>query len=189
MALRILQVFQNCGAAFLKRFVGKRKADAPVLDVIFFGDFSESSGIRDELNHIRRFTNHVVETANIGPHAKASFTDFIMLDNIYQKVISSPEIEQIVLFTGDSDFCSVASYLRLLDGNIPVLKIYKGHSFRQLDGGLCQVAGRWLFQRCTVYCNAQFRQCRFNGAVMFFAQVSHPHQAALLRMAEPSFIY
>ena len=32
MALRILQVFQNCGAAFLKRFVGKRKADAPVGD-------------------------------------------------------------------------------------------------------------------------------------------------------------
>lgn len=83
-----------------------------LLDVIFFGDFSDNSGMRDELDHIRRFTNHVVETTNIGPHAKASFTDFIMLDNIYQKVISSPEVEQIVLFTGDSDFCSVASYLR-----------------------------------------------------------------------------
>ena len=83
-----------------------------LLDVIFFGDFSENSAMRDELDHIRRFSNHVVETTNIAPHAKASFTDFIMLDNIYQKVISSPDLEQIILFTGDSDFCSVASYLR-----------------------------------------------------------------------------
>lgn len=74
--------------------------------------------MRDELDHIRRFSNHIIETKNISPYAKASFTDFIMLDNIYQKVISSPEIQQIVLFTGDSDFCSVASYLRNFCGKV-----------------------------------------------------------------------
>ena len=83
-----------------------------LVDVSFFGNFSDDGGMRDELDQIRRFTNHIVETKNVASHAKANFTDFIMLDNIYQKVISSPEIEQIVLFTGDSDFCSVASYLR-----------------------------------------------------------------------------
>lgn len=89
-----------------------------LLDVAFFGNFSDDGAMRDELDQIRRFSNHIVETKNIGPHAKANFTDFIMLDNIYQKVISSPEIEQIVLFTGDSDFCSVASYLRNFCGKI-----------------------------------------------------------------------
>lgn len=89
-----------------------------LLDVVFFGNFSDDGGMRDELDQIRRFSNHVVETKNIASHAKANFTDFIMLDNIYQKVISSPEIEQIVLFTGDSDFCSVASYLRNFCGKI-----------------------------------------------------------------------
>lgn len=83
-----------------------------LLDVIFFGNFSDGSGIGEQLDEIRRFTNHIVETKSTSPHKKASFTDFIMLDNIYQKVISSPDLEQIVLFTGDGDFCSVASYLR-----------------------------------------------------------------------------
>lgn len=72
----------------------------------------------DELEQIRRFSNHIVETKDTNVHAKANFTDFIMLDNIYQKVISSPEVEQIVLFTGDSDFCSVASYLRNYCGKV-----------------------------------------------------------------------
>lgn len=89
-----------------------------LLDVLFFGDFSEGSGMREELDNIRRFSNHIVETTNTSPHAKASFTDFIMLDNIYQKIISSPEIEQVILFTGDGDFCSVASYLRNFCGKI-----------------------------------------------------------------------
>lgn len=89
-----------------------------LLDVLFFGDFTDGSGMREELDNIRRFSNHIVETTNPSPHAKASFTDFIMLDNIYQKVISTPEIEQVILFTGDGDFCSVASYLRNFCGKV-----------------------------------------------------------------------
>jgi len=94
------------------------RARGQLMDVTFFGNFSDDSGMRDELDQIRRFSNHIVETKNINPHAKASFTDFIMLDNIYQKIISSPEVEQIILFTGDSDFCSVASYLRNFCGKV-----------------------------------------------------------------------
>ncbi|MDL2232020.1 NYN domain-containing protein [Ruminococcaceae bacterium OttesenSCG-928-L11] len=89
-----------------------------LLEVTFFGDFSDTGGMRDEINYIRRFTNRIIETKNISEHSKKSFTDFIMLDNIYQKVIASPEIEQIVLFTGDGDFCSVASYLRNFCGKV-----------------------------------------------------------------------
>lgn len=83
-----------------------------LLEVTFFGDFSDAGGMREEINNIRLFSNRIIETKNISLHAKKSFTDFIMLDNIYQKIISSPEIEQVILFTGDGDFCSVAAYLR-----------------------------------------------------------------------------
>ena len=83
-----------------------------LVEVTFFGDFSEEGGMRDEINHIRLFTNRIIETKNTGAHFKKDFTDFILLDNVYQKVMASPEIEQIILFTGDGHFCSVASYLR-----------------------------------------------------------------------------
>ena len=124
-----------------------------LLDVIFFGVFSDSSGIRDELNHIRRFTNHVVETTNIGSHAKASFTDFIMLDNIYQKIISSPEIEQIVLFTGDSDFCSVASYLRNFCGKTVGLYGIDNAISSQLEA-----ISNWCIR--LPFSNEPFQECR-----------------------------
>lgn len=88
------------------------KTRGQLLEVTFFGNFSDTGGMRDELEKIRCFTNRIIETKNAGLYSKKSFTDFIMLDNIYQKVIASPEIDQIVLFTGDGDFCSVASYLR-----------------------------------------------------------------------------
>lgn len=89
-----------------------------LLEVTFFGDFSDEGGMRDQLDSIRRLCNRIVETKNTSPHVKASFTDFIMLDNIYQKIISSPDVEQVILFTGDGDFCSVASYLRNFCGKV-----------------------------------------------------------------------
>ena len=140
-----------------------------LLDVIFFGDFSESSGIRDELNHIRRFTNHVVETANIGHHAKASFTDFIMLDNIYQKVISSPEIEQIVLFTGDSDFCSVASYLRNFCGKTVGLYGIDNAISSQLEA-----ISNWCIR--LPFSNEPFQECR--TAILKNLQYAESHTKA-----------
>lgn len=35
-----------------------------LVDVAFFGNFSDDDGMRDELDQIRRFTNHIVETKN-----------------------------------------------------------------------------------------------------------------------------
>lgn len=83
-----------------------------LLEVTFFGDFSDDGGMKDELANIRIFSNRIIETKNPNEHHKKDFTDFIMLDNIYQKVFASPEIEQVVIFTGDGHFSSVASYLR-----------------------------------------------------------------------------
>lgn len=94
------------------------KKRGKLLEVTFFGDFSGNGGMREEINNIRRFTNRIIETKNIGAYSRQSFTDFIMLDGIYQKVIASPEVEQIILFTGDGHFCSVVSYLRNFCGKV-----------------------------------------------------------------------
>ena len=83
-----------------------------LLEVTFFGNFSDSGGMKNEIANIRMYTNRIIETKNPSEHSKKDFTDFIMLDNIYQKVIASPEVEQVVLFTGDGHFSSVAAYLR-----------------------------------------------------------------------------
>jgi len=88
------------------------KTRGRLLEVTFFGDFSESGGLKNEINNIRMYTNRIIETKNPSEYSKKDFTDFIMLDNIYQKIIASPETEQVVLFTGDGHFASVASYLR-----------------------------------------------------------------------------
>ena len=96
----------------IKLWFDDLKKRGKLLEVTFFGDFSDAGGMRDELEKIRCFTNRINETKNPSLYSKKSFTDFIMLDNIYQKVISSPELEQIILFTGDGDFCSAAAYLR-----------------------------------------------------------------------------
>ena len=81
-----------------------------VTDMIFFADFSGHS-LRNELPRIRQVSNHIIETQSAYPSHKKDFTDFIMLDHIYQMAISSPQNEVFVLFSGDGHFSPVASYL------------------------------------------------------------------------------
>lgn len=88
------------------------KTRGSLIEATFFGDFSENRGMKDEINNIRMYSNRIIITENPDPHLKKDFTDFIMLDQIYQKIMTSPEIEQVVLFTGDGHFACVASYLR-----------------------------------------------------------------------------
>lgn len=90
------------------------KKRGQIQEVDFFGNFSDDGGMRDEIANIRMYSNRIIETKNPSEHYKKDFTDFIILDNIYQKIIASPDIKQVVLFTGDGHFSSVAAYLRNL---------------------------------------------------------------------------
>jgi hypothetical protein len=90
-----------------------------VIDVIFFGDFSNPA-LKDEIGRIRPYSNKIIETRNPNPKFKKDYTDFIMLDNIYQRALSSSsDIDIFVLFSGDGHFSSVASFLKNY-GNIEV---------------------------------------------------------------------
>lgn len=81
-----------------------------IKEMLFFADFS-NIGIRSEIMRIREVTNLVIETQNTSPHYKKDFTDFIMLDYIYQKALSSPDVDTFIIFTGDGHFSSVVRFL------------------------------------------------------------------------------
>lgn len=79
-------------------------------EIIFFADFSNPT-IRQEIPRIREVSNYIIETQNTSTAHKKDFTDFIMLDHIYQKAINAPEIDVFILFSGDGHFSSVTNYL------------------------------------------------------------------------------
>lgn len=81
-------------------------------DLYFFGDFSAPE-MENELYRIRSFSNKIIETRNAG-YYKKDFTDFIMLDAIYQQLFLSPSIEAFVILSGDAHFNSVCAFLKTI---------------------------------------------------------------------------
>lgn len=81
-----------------------------IKDFSFFGDFSNPS-LAGEILKIRAVTNNIIQTSNTGNYKK-DFTDFIMLDHIYQKAMFSPDIDAFIIFSGDGHFSSAASCLK-----------------------------------------------------------------------------
>ncbi len=79
-------------------------------DIYFFGDFS-NNGMKYEIPNIREVTNNVIETQNTSQFYKKDFTDFIMLDYIYQHSIEKNSPDTFIIFTGDGHFSSVVKFL------------------------------------------------------------------------------
>lgn len=83
-----------------------------VQDIYFFADFSKGN-LREEIPKIRGFTNKIIETGNMSARVQKDFTDFIMLDHIYQQAMSHlRDVDIFVIFTGDGHFYSVVSFLK-----------------------------------------------------------------------------
>ncbi|MBR4279158.1 MAG: NYN domain-containing protein [Clostridia bacterium] len=81
-----------------------------LVEVNFFADFSHKS-LADEIGRIRLFSNKIIDTRSPNGVQK-DFTDFIILDNMYQKALSSDDIDVFILFSGDGHFSSVTSFLK-----------------------------------------------------------------------------
>ena len=79
-------------------------------EVNFFADFSHKS-LADEIGRIRLYSNKIIDTRSPNGVQK-DFTDFIILDNMYQKALSSDDIDVFILFSGDGHFGSVTSFLK-----------------------------------------------------------------------------
>jgi len=78
-------------------------------DVIFFADFSQDA-IKDHPIKLRSISTSIIDCSK-GDKTK-DYTDFIMLDHIYQHLFRRQEIMHFILFTGDSHFQSIVAFLR-----------------------------------------------------------------------------
>lgn len=94
----------------IKTWRNELAAQYELQEIIFFADFSNPT-IRQEIPRIREVSSYIIETQNTAQNHKKDFTDFIMLDHIYQKAIMLPEIDTFILFSGDGHFSSVTNYL------------------------------------------------------------------------------
>jgi len=81
-----------------------------VTDIVFFADFSNTA-LRLEIPKIREVSSTIIETQNASVHHKKDFTDFIMLDHIYQKAVEDHHIDTFIIFSGDGHFSSAVSFL------------------------------------------------------------------------------
>lgn len=99
-------------------------------EAVFFADFSHKS-LADEIQRIRPFSNKIIDTRN-PTGVKKDFTDFIILDNIYQKAMMSEGIDVFILFSGDGHFSSVVSFLKNICGKEVGIYAVEGSFSRQL---------------------------------------------------------
>ena len=95
----------------LQSWVNSIMEIADVKDIIFFADFSNAS-LANEIPKIRGFSNKIIETRNVTPKNEKDFTDFIMLDHIYQLAFQNDGTEMFIIFTGDAHFNSVVAFLK-----------------------------------------------------------------------------
>lgn len=95
----------------IKAFTEGIKKNYHISSLTFFGDFSNPS-LQNEMHKIRGYTNDIVETKNGGGHFKKDFTDFIMLDRIYQSAYCERDIDTYIIFTGDGHFTSAVLFLK-----------------------------------------------------------------------------
>ncbi len=88
------------------------KQTCNIVEVIFFGNFTKFREKEKEIKRIRAFTNKIIDTYNPDLYYKKDYTDFIILDNIYQKALLNQDMETFIIFSGDGHFSSAAAFLK-----------------------------------------------------------------------------
>lgn len=124
----------------IKGWIKEMSDTMDVKGIWFFGDFSKGD-LPAEITKIRAFTNNIIDTKAGTSRVQKDFTDFIMLDNIYQKVWENGDnIDNFVIFTGDGHFYSVVSFLKNVCKKEVVIYAVKGAFSNQLKA----TASRWV---------------------------------------------
>ncbi len=118
-------------APLLDEICEEIKQNGKIAKIYAFGDFSKPE-LSQERNRVRTVTSNIIDCGNESAVYKKDFTDFIMLDHIYQELIQNPAVEQFIFFTGDGHFSSAATFLRnFMDKTVGVYGIANSLS-RQL---------------------------------------------------------
>ena len=115
----------------IKGWSKELNAKYDVTEMTFFADFS-IQGMQNEISNIREVTNMIVQTQNTS-HYKKDFTDFIMLDQIYQRAFDPSSAEVFIIFTGDGHFSSAARFLKNRSGKEVGIYAVKGAFSKQLQ--------------------------------------------------------
>ena len=82
-----------------------------IKDLYVFADYSHPN-LQVEIPRIREVTNMVIETKNNTSRYEKDYTDFIILDHIYQHAVSDKDVDCFIIFTGDGHFSSVVNFIR-----------------------------------------------------------------------------
>jgi len=96
----------------LKTLVEDFRKVGRLVSIKVFGDFTKPE-LSLERNRIRTITNFIIDCGSETTDIRKDFSDFIMLDHIYQDTISNDHIKQFIVVTGDGHFSSVATFLRM----------------------------------------------------------------------------
>jgi len=81
-----------------------------------FGDFNNEP-LRREVPKLRTASIDAVSAPSGSQDGRVkSYTDFVMLDNVYQTLLDRPDIATFLLMTGDGHFSAVAARLRVRHG-------------------------------------------------------------------------
>lgn len=115
----------------IKGWVEDLQQRVNIKELVFFADFSHKN-LADEIGRIRPYTNKIIDTRS-PTGTKKDFTDFIILDNIYQKALLADDIQTFILFSGDGHFSSVTSFLKNIYGKEVGVYAVKGCISRQLQ--------------------------------------------------------
>lgn len=95
----------------LAQILEEIKSVGRLIKIKAFGDFTLPN-LKREQNRVRTITSEIINCSRQSQTLKKDFTDFIMLDHIYQEMTLTPSVRQYVLFTGDGHFSSAATFLR-----------------------------------------------------------------------------
>lgn len=114
------------------------KSRGRIDELHFFGDFNNKFLVQD-MPKLRTLTNDIIDCFN--PNNTKDYTDFIILDRIYQTVMKNDNIKQFILFSGDGHFSSVAAFLKNFRDKIVGIYAVDGTLSTQLrdSASWCQV--------------------------------------------------
>lgn len=96
----------------LKGFVSDVKESFDIKDIVFYCDMSKDI-FSQELSRLRCFSSSIFDTRNPNQEQEKDFTDFFILDRLYQIPFKDPDIDAVVLFSGDGHFAMAANFLKM----------------------------------------------------------------------------
>jgi Protein of unknown function DUF88. len=91
------------------------KSRGHIDELHIFGDFRNELLAKD-LPRLRTITNDIIDCTN--PNGEKDYTDFIILDRIYQCAMRNNKIKQYIIFSGDGHFSSVSAFLKNFNDKI-----------------------------------------------------------------------